>query len=174
MPRSITISTRPLLALIAVVALSVIGAASVVAATVKLSGGQVYAVKTATENLPTTHGGTSWANVPGMSVAASVPADQPAVLVITFSAEHFCPGGSAGECRVRAIVDGVAVAAPGAVVFKQGISIRETTSMQWVKLVSPGAHTVTIQTSSSWPLLGFTLYERTLTVLQSPRSLVRQ
>ena len=165
-------SRRALLVLIAGLAVALAAETAVLAATVKLNGGAVRAVRTATADSDVSTTSTSLADVPGMSTTVSVPSGEKAILVITFTAESRCIGSSTTLCIVRVLVDSSA-AKPGDIAFDSAFdgntfSAPEANSMQFVAgPLSAGSHTVKVQYRVDEASSGFDLRARTLTVLRS-------
>jgi hypothetical protein len=129
----------------------------------------VGAVYTATANDIVTTSTTTYVDVPGMQVVVHVPANQKAILLITFSAQANCEDdGQVAKCFVTGDVDGFAVSPPDTVFESDVDGNGRSDSMQFVSVpVSAGDHTVKVRFSPNRPTTTFTLGSRTLTVLRS-------
>src|SRR5688500_5085571 len=102
---------------IVIAARALTGAAGTVVrgVTISKSGKAVTAVRTVTESTLATTRSVAWGDIPGMSTTINVPANQRALLIITFSAETNCvPDFSSGRasCLLRVLVDDAPVS-PG-------------------------------------------------------------
>jgi len=157
------------LALVAILAVE--GAA--LAAAVGRNGKAVTAVRTLTSQGGTNFTTTNWIDVPDMKLFVTVPKDQKAILVITYSADTMCSGNASygAVCLIRVTVDGQDTA-PGGVQWSYNYA-NETpesgvASMQWVAgPLSPGDHQVKVQASIGNANNTFWLGQQTLTVLRS-------
>jgi hypothetical protein len=150
-----------------------IGETAVLAAAQTRGGGPVRAVRVVTDDDSLFTVSSTWTNVPGMSVGVTIPSDEHALLLITFSAAIACqetsPNDTVAYCSLRVLVDGKQ-AAPLSIVAQaadnQTISPRELGSMQWAAGPLPsGRHTVTVQYMATNG--AFNISARTLSVLQS-------
>lgn len=163
---------------VAVVAMTIATVAGALAASVIKTGKSVTAVRAVmNDNYEWTNSPTA-VDMPSMTLSVTVPDNQRALLVITFSAESFCTSYSATACWIRAVVDGN-VASPGNVAWGSGVvsdctgSSWQANSMQFVHgPVNAGSHTVKIQwwdtDNDSGSYFGdFVVESRTLTVLRA-------
>jgi hypothetical protein len=165
---------RLLLALVALLAFSLVGATAVLAVTTKLNGGAVKAVRTAVADDPVSTTSASWTDVPGMSTTVNVKAGTTALLVITFSGQSRCndTGTPTVDCYVKALVNGVE-ASPGVAIFDSAAAGDNTAqsqgshSFQWVMGVNAGTKTVKIQWLVNEAGDAFHLISRTMTVLRT-------
>ncbi len=143
------------------------------------SGKSVTAVKTITSDAFNQTTSSTFSNMPGMSTTITVPANQKALLIITFSGETNCLGNANGVCLIRVMVDNNA-APPGEIVFdsvgrtvpfqQDPVFSYQSNSMQFVAgPLNAGQHQVTVQWRMSDPSAtnGFTMNQRTLTILRS-------
>ena len=168
---------------IAALAMTVAVETAVLGVVVSKSGKAVTAVKAVTETTLATTTSADWVNIPGMTTTINVPANQRALLIITFSAETVCyPDlySRSGVCYVRVLVDGTP-STPSEVIFDGTFetyhdgpihlqAAAEVNSMQFVAgPLGSGTHTVTVQ----WLVIDaatdtiFRMQERTLTILRS-------
>jgi hypothetical protein len=169
----VSLRKSTLVVVLALVAVLLVGG-GVLAATVGRNGKAVTAVRTVTANASflSTPSYNTWVDVPDMKLFLTVPRDQKAVLVITFSMSSSCTPIDAyvnANCSVRVILDGNAVD-PGGVEWDWTLggdaAFLSARSMQWVAgPVLPGEHQVKVQLSAS----AGTIFgsDRTLTVLRS-------
>jgi hypothetical protein len=111
-------------------------------------------------------------DVAGMKLFVSVPKDQRAILVITYSADGWCqpPSDASARCYVTVTVDGQN-AYPGPVTWSLGIRgeafDEEVHSMQWVAgPLGPGDHQVKVRAYVA-SVGSIHLEHQTLTVLRS-------
>jgi hypothetical protein len=171
----IHVPSRLLLALVALLALSLVSATAVLALTTKLNGGAVKAVRTATADDPVSTTSSSWTDVPGMSTTVNVPSGTKALLVITFSGQSRCNDSGASPtvlCYVRALVNGVD-ASPGITILDSAAAGDNTAhsqgahSFQWVMGVNAGTKTVKIQWLVNESGDAFHLISRSMTVLRT-------
>ena len=151
---------------------------TVLAALVGRNGRAVTAVRTVTNDVEWRTASADWVDVPDMKVSVSVPADQKAILVITFSTASRCAlslDAAHNTCAIRVLLDGNVVS-PGEVIWTH-VERREgdtsVRSMQWIAgPVAAGEHIVKVQAQMEPPAVvlppgSFTLVGRTLTVLRS-------
>ena len=168
-------SRRILAVAIVGLALSVVTETAVLAASITNSGKAVTAVRTATDNSDYFTASTTPVDMPSMSVSVSVPSNQKAILVITFSAQSHCTTASGAFCWVRVIVDGSS-ASPGDIAFGSGVISNfssqawQANSMQFTAgPLASGSHTVSVKwwESDDDGQGDFRVESRTLTVLRS-------
>ena len=117
---------------------------------------QVKSVRsTLAQQFTDTAGATVATNLGGGSTSITVPAGQKALLLIRFSADTACFGGTSGgydSCYVQALVNG-SVAQPGEVAFDNNnnnteavlLSQRDAHAMEWAKTVGAGTYTIQIK-----------------------------
>jgi hypothetical protein len=183
--RGTAVSHRALSRRVLVVIILVLGSllaveSVVLAASLKRAGGPVNGVKAATANDNIFIGPGPAENVPGMSTTVTVPAQERALLVITFSASSDCAWDptsdpSGGECFIKVLV-GANVAQPGYLEFGEAFTedlsdptaaALDAHSMQFVAgPLLPGTYNVKVQ---AWSTFGAVLImgERTMTILRS-------
>jgi hypothetical protein len=163
---------RPLaiVVLVLVAVLAVEGA--VLAAGVGRNGKAVTAVRTVTKNTAQNITSSSWIDVADMKTFITVPKDQKAILLVTYSADTTCAGTevSGGVCAVRVTLDGQEVS-PGSVQWSYNYA-NETpeagvASMQWVAgPVATGDHQIKVQAALQTGSY-FYIGQQTLSVLRS-------
>ena len=169
----VSLRKSTLVVVFALIAVLLVGGA-VLAAGVGRNGKAVTAVRTVTAKtsfyIANTNGG--WVDVADMKLSVTVPNDQKAVLLITFSMSSMCAPVDAdgnANCIVRVLLDGNEVD-PGKVDWDWTLVEQQTflsaRSMQWVAgPVNAGEHQVKVQLAS---FAGNTTGQaRTLTVLRS-------
>lgn len=168
--------------IVAALLLTVAAETAVLAVAVAKTGKAVTAVKVVTQSTLATTTSSTYANMPDMSTTITVPTNQQALLLITFSAETDCKLVEVefGYCLMRVLVDG-SPAAPGQVIFDgtwnnrggtnpEGDQVSmQANSMQFVAgPLGSGSHTVTVQWLVNDPLENqFRVQERTLSVLRA-------
>ena len=175
----IRLSTRAFFSVVLSLVLALALATAVIAAShVIRSGKAVTAVRTVVSSTHETTTSTTYADIPGMSASVTVPADQKALLIVTFSAQTHCGNGldpnASADCLVRVLVDGNpadpaeaairSARSPGTGIGWAG------NSMQFVYgPVSSGTHTVKVQfrVFNYSNTSGFLVAQRTLTVLRA-------
>lgn len=163
---------KPFVILIFALAAVIAVEGAALAAAVGRNGKSVTAVRTVvSEALWSTESG-NWIDVPDMKTFVSVPKDQKAILIVTFSTTAVCNPGETtpAACLVRVLLDGQEVS-PGVAQWGAGFagvnSGAGVRSMQWVAGPVPqGDHQVKVQASTGGTgAIG--LYHMTLTVLRS-------
>lgn len=170
---------------IVVIAIALVAAsatiASAITASTTTSGTSMTSVKVVRSTIPQTFtddgGATTATNLGGARTTVKVPAGQKALLLIRFSADTACYGGTSGgydQCYVQVLVNGNA-AGPGEVSFDNNnnnteavtTSLRDAHAMEWVKSVRAGTYTVQVQVrtdDSPCCVVEFDLDHWTLTV----------
>jgi hypothetical protein len=146
-----------LLAVVLVVATATISSA--ITASTTVSGKSMTSVKVVQSTIAQTFtddgGATTATNLSGAGATVKVPAGQKALLLIRFSADTACYGGTSGgydQCYVQVLVNGH-VAAPGEVSFDNNnnnteavtTSLRDAHAMEWAKSVGAGTYDVQVQ-----------------------------
>jgi hypothetical protein len=145
---------------------------AVLAAGIGRNGKAVTAVRTVTNGTPQTVASSNWIDVADMKTFVTVPKDQKAILVITYSAFTMCSGTtvSGGVCMVRVLLNGQEVS-PGPVQWSYNYANESpeagVASMQWIAgPVATGDHQVKVQASLSTGD-DFYIAQQTLSVLRS-------
>jgi hypothetical protein len=158
-----------------VVAILAIGVGVALAAT-SAGGGAITAVRVKREVNATTTNSTTYVDVPGTTVTMSVPSGQHALLLVRFSAESSCDGGTAGNwCTLRVLVDGneaqPAAGSNYAFDTDPGASddIWEGHSMDRSAVVGAGNHTIKVQWAVTDATTTFRLDDWSLIVERSKK-----
>ena len=162
---------------VGVVVILAIGVGVALAAT-KSGGGPITAVKVVREADANTTSSTTFVNLPGGTTTMSVPSGQQALLLLRFSGESSCDGGSWGDyCSLRILVDGTeALPAEGlnfAFDTDEGVAanyeIWEANSIDRSIVVGSGSHTITVQYAVTTGTTDFRLDDWSLTVERSKK-----
>jgi hypothetical protein len=165
-----------------VVAVLVVGILAIavgvaLAATTGKGGGPITAVKVVRGgDAQTTNSALSYVNLPGASTSISVPSHHTALILVRFSAESECDGGTFGSyCSARVLVDGNG--APPTPNFdfafdtdagvNTGYPIWQSSSMDRSIVVGSGNHTVRVQWGVTDGGTTFRLDDWSLTVERS-------
>ncbi len=132
---------------------------SAITASTTVSGKSMTAVKvvrsTFSQSFTDDGGATTATDLSGAGTTVKVPTGQKALLLIRFSADTACYGGTSGgydQCYVQVLVNGN-TAGPGEVSFDNNnnnteavtTSLRDVHEMEWVKSVGAGTYTVQVQ-----------------------------
>jgi hypothetical protein len=152
---------RILWVVIGVLALVLVSETIVIGASTIHAGRAVTAIKVVTEEISASTSSTDYSTVPKMVLTLSVPNNQKAVFLATFSSY------ASGFCVVRGMVNG-AVMAPSAAIFAAGGQTSPSSSTQFIAGPYPaGQYTITIQYENGGPGNTCWLGARTLSVLRS-------
>jgi hypothetical protein len=145
------------------------------ATTTKSGGGTITAAKVTRGDSAVTTTSTTFVNLPTASATMSVPTGHQALLLMRFSGESECDGGTGGNwCSVRILVDGVAALPASGIDFafdadagSGSDDLWEGHSMDRSIVVGSGNHTVTVQWAVTNSTTTFRLDDWSLTVERS-------
>lgn len=130
------------------------------------NGGAIKSVRTATTTGdPWATSGETFIAISGSQASVSVPNGQKAVLIITFSTEYLCVGGT-GYCSLAVYVDGQRVS-PTEIILEYATGTTRSSSFQWISgKLGAGAHNISVAGHTTGNTT-ISLYSRTLTVLRA-------